>query len=305
MRRLHSACLTATLVLSALLPSVRGLAAPVPPEVKSIVTFVFGPGPTPGMFVPQGTGFFVGIKDAQHPEVAHVYLVTAKHVLQTSDRKNWLPEIVLRLNSKRGDANIAPIRLSGSGPRKNVFTHPSDESVDIAVVPCLPNEKLIDFKWLPEEFAISRKEFVDLGIREGSDVFFTGMFTPYLGSKRNYPIVRFGRVALISDEKIKFVDGEADLYLVETGSFGGNSGSPVFFYLGADRSPGNLFVGPPILKLAGVMKGSFLDGQPVVPTDTAVQGIARSSMGIAAVVPAFKLWEILAGAELSGKGKSR
>jgi hypothetical protein len=305
MKRLRIACLAAASVFSVLLPTVRALAAPVPPEVKSIVTFVFAPGPVPGVFVPQGTGFFVGIKDAQHPELAHVYLVTAKHVLQTADLKNWLPEIVLRLNSKRGEADIAPIRLSGSGPKKNVFTHPSDESVDIAVVPCLPNEKVIDFRWLSEDFAVSQKEFADLGIREGSDVFFTGMFTPYLGSKRNYPIVRFGRVALISDEKIKFVDGEADLYLVETGSFGGNSRSPVFFYLGSDRNPGNLIAGPPILKLAGIMKGSFLDGQPVVAADTAVQGIARSSMGIAAVVPAFKLWEIFAGAELPGKGKPR
>jgi hypothetical protein len=47
---------------------------------------------------------------------------------------------------------------------------------------------------------------------------------------------------MISSEKIPWQDRptepvqEADLYLLETQSYGGNSGSPVFFYLGIDRA---------------------------------------------------------------------
>jgi len=110
---------------------------------------------------------------------------------------------------------------------------------------------------------------------------------------------------MITDEKIKFVDYEADLYLVETGSFGGNSGSPVFFYLGSDRKPGALILGPPILKLAGVMSGTFLDVQPVRAVETAKIDVASSSMGVAAVVPAYKVLEILTGPELTARRERR
>jgi len=123
--------------------------------------------------------------------------------------------------------------------------------------------------------------------------------TPYrVGTRRNYPVVRFGRVALIPDERINIAGSDAHLYLIESGSYGGNSGSPVYFYLGSDREVGSVTVGPPILKLAGVMSGSFVDLQPISVIETATIPIARSNMGIAAVTPAYKLHQILFGSEL-------
>lgn len=273
------------------------MAAPIPPEVKSVVAFVLIPGKKPGELVPYGTAFFVGVKDHKTPDRFFVYLVTAKHVLRTPDRKSWLPKIFLRLNTKAGGSEIFEVPLALSGANKNVFLH-TDPSVDIAVIPALPDEKKFDFKFLPEDMVTTEKDFKDLNITEGSEVFFTGLFTPYVGTRKNYPVVRFGRVSLITDEKIKFVDRDAQLYLIESGSFGGNSGSPVFFYLGSDRTPGTLIVGPPILKLAGVMSGSFLDLQPVGVVETAKVNVAPSSMGIAAVVPAYKLHELLFSADL-------
>src|SRR5664280_2800196 len=44
---------------------------------------------------------------------------------------------------------------------------------------------------------------------------------------------------------------------------GGNSGAPVFFYLGADRVPGQLMIGPEEIRLAGVMRGTFINGSPI------------------------------------------
>jgi len=273
------------------------MAAPIPPEVKSVVAFLFIPGKQPGELVPYGTAFFVGVKDPKNPDRSFVYLVTAKHVLRTPDRKTWLPKIFLRLNTKTSSSEIIEISLFLSGAGRTVFMH-SDPSVDIAVIPALPDQDRFDFKVLPEEMITTEKDFKGLGITEGSEVFFTGLFSPYVGTRKNYPVVRFGRVSLITDEKIKFVDDEAQLYLIESGSYGGNSGSPVFFYLGSDRTPGMLVVGPPILKLAGVMSGSFLDLQPVGVVETARVNVAPSSMGIAAVVPAYKLHDLLFSADL-------
>jgi hypothetical protein len=88
------------------------------------------------------------------------------------------------------------------------------------------------------------------------------------------------------------------LYLIETQSVGGNSGSPVFFYLGADRAPGVINVGPPILKLAGIMKGSFSEGSPIRFLENAPVPVAAQNLGIAAVVPSYLLYDVLFSGEL-------
>lgn len=285
-------------ILLAILFGVEGImAAPIPPEIKSVVVFIFTPGKQPSEIVPYGTAFFVGVKDSKNSERFFVYLVTAKHVLRTPDHKSWLPKIFLRLNTKNGDSEIIEVPVSLSGANKTVFLHP-DPSVDIAVIPALPDQNKFDFKFLPDDMITTEKDFKDLNITEGSEVFFTGLFSAYVGTRKNYPVVRFGRVSLITDEKIKFADQEAQLYLIESGSYGGNSGSPVFFHLGSDRAPGMIVVGPPIIKLAGVMSGSFLDLQPVSTVETSRVTVAPSNMGIAAVVPAYKLHELLFGPEL-------
>ena len=77
-----------------------------------------------------------------------------------------------------------------------------------------------------------------------------------------------GRVAMVTDEKIPWKNRLTRLYLIESGSYGGNSGSPVFFHLGSDRKPGVLFLGSPTIKLAGVMKGAFLDHHPLQEVET-------------------------------------
>lgn len=292
----NSKSILACIALSVLLGWEAAVAAVIPPEVKTVVAFVFIPGKQPGEVIPYGTAFFVGVKNRKNSERSYVYLVTAKHVLQSID-KAWLPKIMLRLNTKHGEAEMVEVPVLLSGDNKTVFLHP-DLSVDIAVIPVLPDPSKFDFKILPEDMITTDKDFKDLKITEGSEVFFTGLFSPYVGTRRNYPVVRFGRVSLITEEKIKFVDQEAQLYLIESGSYGGNSGSPVFFYLGSDRIPGSLILGPPVLKLAGVMSGFFLDRQPVGLIETSKVPVAPSNMGIAAVVPAYKLHEILFGPEL-------
>jgi hypothetical protein len=272
---------------------------PIPPEVKSTVAFVFLKDEK-GKMIPNGTGFFVGVKNPSDPNKVALYFVTAKHVIQKPGTTEFRDNIHIRMNKRNGGIINFPLPLNFKGMPRIVYFH-RDLSVDLAVINMEPNQELLDFKYIPSEMITSKEEYKKLSIREGSDIFFTGLFLPYYGAERNYPVVRFGRVALVTEEQIEWNGELMDLYLIEIGAFGGNSGSPVFFYLGSDREPGSVAVGNPVLKLAGVMKGTFFDSRPVKEIEVNKKSISFSSMGIAAVVPGYKLHEILHGDELKQK----
>ena len=270
-------------------------AMPIPSDLKKTVCFVFVE--KDGKLIPNGTAFFVGIEKPDKT-LQHVYLVTAKHVLQSlPDKGTYFPWFAIRLMRREGGVQQIVIPINLHGVDKTVFIH-TDDSVDLAVIPALPKPELFDFKVIPASFLVDKEQFKSLNISEGTDVFFAGMFTPHLGKDKNYPVVRFGRVAMLSDEKIEFRNKQRELYLIETFSFGGNSGAPTFLYLGQDRAPGSLVLGPPDIKLSGVMSGAFLSGFPIKETQTDTSKISWDNMGIAAVVPCFLLSEILLGEEL-------
>jgi hypothetical protein len=70
-----------------------------------------------------------------------------------------------------------------------------------------------------------------LGI--GDDVFFPGCFEKAIGSKRNTPALRRGNLAMLPTEPVQIVleNGDSkymEVYLIESHSIGGLSGSPVF-----------------------------------------------------------------------------
>jgi hypothetical protein len=287
-------------------------------QVKEVVAFIFIPNPDPQHKdepIPYGTGFFISIKDNKDPKKLFCYFVTAKHVLQKEDQKTWLSEILVRMNKNDNTSEYISVILFPDGDKKNIFTL-EDPTVDLAVLHAHPDVEKYKFKVLPEDYLTTKEDFQKLQIKEGTDVFFTGLFTRHYGQERNYPIVRYGRVALITDEKV-FIDKntKADLYLIEANAYGGNSGSPVFFFLGSDRVPGGIIAGPPIIKLAGVISLHFNETIPVefiaVPknkkettsTDANITTvpIVTPNIGIAGVVPAYKLQEILFGKELTEK----
>jgi hypothetical protein len=231
-----------------------------------------------------GTGFVVKQEAMGSP----AFLVTAKHVL-TQGSGNYYPKLCIRHSTKNG-ADFIPVTLSGSGAAR-VLTHPTDSGVDIAVIPAmdisLPRGKPVE-QWLGTSLGTSlfatKEHFAKGDIRLGDEVFFAGWFSTYFGRERNYPIVRFGRLSLLTDEKIPWgEDGQTRmlyLYLIEAWATAGNSGSPVFFRPSLQRQPGTFILGKPTLLLAGVLKG-FLGAQPL------------GNAGVAAVVPAFQLDEIL------------
>lgn len=225
-------------------------------------------------------------------------MVTAKHVLKAPDGTN-LSKTFLRLNKLKGDAEFIPLDLIQDG-KPSVYIHP-DPTVDIAVVPALPRQDIYDVKAIPSDMLSNKASFKEFNIAEGSEVFFTGLFVQHYGEHRNNPIVRFGRVAMLPEDRIAWKeDGKpaqsVELYLLETQSYGGNSGSPVFFSLGSDRIPGSIIIGDPVIKLAGIMRGYFNDVRPVgfiQPTAANPIPIYSQNNGIAAVTPSYLLHDIL------------
>lgn len=285
-----------------LLGSLPLQAVPIQYDIKSTVAFIYILN-AKGQQIPNGTGFFVSVREMTGKKSNYTYVnfATAKHVLKVRDKngkEQWLPFFFLRLNKMNGKHETVKISIIPSGKEKTVFTH-ADPNVDLAVIPMLPDPNKYNVKWIPESMLTTREDFEELNIREGTDVFFTGLFSPYQGREKNYPIVRFGQVALVTDEKIKWDNQLLNLYLIECTSFGGNSGSPVFFHLGQEKvSPTNFIIKPRVIKLAGVMKGYFGDMSPLYIADTAKIPFVKLNSGIAAVIPAYQLREILFSKEL-------
>src|SRR5262249_34363249 len=121
---------------------------------------------------------------------------------------------------------------------------------------------------------------------EGSEVFYPGLFASVPGVTRNQPIVRFGKVSLLSEERIPWKKNEMlELYLVETHAYRGSSGAPVFV-----ATPNRN------VALLGVMKGHFIEpgairfeGKDLPPNEMN----AAVNQGIAGVVPAYLLHDLL------------
>lgn len=149
-----------------------------------------------------------------------------QHQVQHEDRG---PERELR-----GRAEVA-----GDGRCCNFYwLADTDESVDLALQQVGLSDSM-DALTFPSEAFVTGDTFRKFRVNETDDVLFTDLFAAYPGSKRNLPIVRHGKLALVTDERIPVNTRETEkLILAEVTSFGGNSGSPVFFRLGGIREGG-------------------------------------------------------------------
>lgn len=263
--------------------------AVIPSEVKKAVAFIYTFEEKKNL-TKGATGFFVGEENEQSPDQYFVNLVTAKHVIQTDDLKSFLPYISVRLNTIDGGSDIVKIPLNITGIDKNVFMH-EDPTVDLVVIPFLPDKTKYDFTFLEPELLTTKGDFEKLNISEGADVFYTGLFIPYMGENRIYPIVRFGKVALIPNERVMINGEKKEVYLIEAGAYGGSSGSPVFVNTEDDVSDAPR-------KLIGIMSNHFIDRLPVQPSPADAKSAVVANIGIAIIEPAYKLQEILAGEDM-------
>lgn len=269
--------------------------------VKRSIVFIYPSGCNPCVSInqpmPLGTGFFVGLA-LENEEFAKDksvgtkifsgsnfrYLVTNKHVITD------LKSVVIRLNNAANTKYISfDIPLVRGGDQKNVFPH-KESDVDLVAILC-PEFKDHNSLILDHSMILGDKELKSLEITEGTEVFTGGMFLNYQGLEKNFPMIRTGRISLLTEEK--WCGGFG--YLAELGTTVGASGSPVFLQpsqIKVDPKVGMMhrWIGP---KVIGVVKAMpNLPAQVVAPNGFPI-GTAKVSQGLAVIEPGKFLKELI------------
>lgn len=262
-----------------------------------------------------GTGFIVWMNDFENDN-AGSYVVTAKHVVKRIQDIRKKRDVWLVMNSRDGE------RISVKIPISKWWFHPTDESVDVAVAEW-GNEYQhyhIDHTVLPFNMATIPEDHEEHGIREGTEVFMTGVFSHHSGHKRVIPILRTGTIALMPnpDELVDSRFGSPMLaYLVECRSTSQMSGSPAFGAI--DRivpfpipPTGSIPAekDKPIIRTLwgwiGLVHGhwSFEESDMMPLTDSDSDEREPLNTGIAVVVPAWKVLEVINHPELEKMRKN-
>lgn len=185
--------------------------------VKNSIVFVLSGSPVTDNAAPLGTGFIVGLRLKSNPETMYKFVITNAHVLAKQK------VVTLRINNSSNTAAISyPTDLASSA------LFPSEKTVDLAAIaiPDIPdtNPTVFDYSYILGHDDLKKAE-----IEEGTDVVATGYLQPYAGIAKNFPVMRFGKIALLTDEhwfNTVFADKQQG-YIVEIYNVGGSSGSPV------------------------------------------------------------------------------
>jgi hypothetical protein len=238
--------------------------------------------------MPLGTGFFVLLKTNQKSDTANFgYLVTSKTILKR-DGGSFFDTVYIRINRKDGYSDTLIIPLTQNSIQR-YFLH-SDSTVDLAVIPAYPDLNRYDFLFLPFGMIAPMDFFKKENIAEGDEVFHTGMLSSHIGIFKNFPVVGFGRIAQISDEKHAREKNYTEMYLVETAVTKGSIGSPLYYYSPAAKDTGNNII-PAKFYLAGIISENYGE----LRTDKS----KNETSGLAGVVPAYKLSELLNASAVS------
>ncbi len=249
---------------------------------------------------PKGTAFLVYLQDAG-THIRFHYLVTGKHNIEKVIEHGVDGIIHLRMNGRDCGVRFVETRL------EDWFFHPSDQTVDVAVLP-IPNLPM-EIAW-PRSFPLdgscaTPERIKDSNLGPGDTVLITGLFTSHYGKERNIPIIRMGGIAAMPEEPIavKWCEPQRmEAYLIEVRSIGGLSGSPVFdmpgprprTFVKAVEGGAHVRLHLSPLFLLGLIHGHW-DHEAADP-DSAQEDAAnpdRVNSGIAIVVPVTRILEVI------------
>lgn len=243
----------------------------------------------------EGTCFFVIYEDKRLGENGgFMYLVTNRHVASPGIEDGTPYQVLethLRLN----------LRDSGQGSEEGALPignqlrwfFPSDDSIDLAVLPLLPDQTKYDYIGIPTSIFATQGVVASQEISEGDRILFTGFFYQFPGLRKFQPIVREGTLAMLPDEKMETtLRKPGRLYLADVHVFGGNSGSPLLVNLGGFRN-GNLQVGNSY-RLLGIISGYYHEDSNLnLTVASTLTGTVEANSGIALVVPVDDLKSLL------------
>ena len=253
-----------------------------------------------------GTCFFVSSDPFWHIGVDYypIWCVTARHVIEKillarKDIADDRPEkntMLLRLNRTPGGVDDFRVETTD-------WRYHDDPSVDVAVMPFVLDMSKHDHRAYPLSKCLTPKLIEDDNIGIGSDLFFVGLFNQHKHTSRNVPILRCGNIAAMPDEPVKTGMDFANVYLVESRSIGGLSGSPVFTYNEpwiAELDGKRKFISSPTRNsLMGLIHGHF-DEDRAEPeygaktTDSDERRLDEVNTGIAMVTPVSAIQDVIA-----------
>ena len=261
-----------------------------------------------------GSGFVVSVPSSSVPGIAYHYIVTARHVADELLRGDY----VMRMNRRDGQ----PSSFRGSKDDKWWFhpTEPSTVDVAVSTAGIIQSNEFIP---VSERMFLTDETIAQSYVGPGDEIYMIGLFSYAPGETKNQPIVRTGNLSLIPNSG-ELVPGlslrgrsvSAEVYLVEARSIGGMSGSPAFVRMSVmlDVPVGDIGkqISVPTRQMRCQLTGqSFLLGLvhghwSILPEDrnkpdpppARKSKKDRVNIGIAVVVPAKKIREVLNHPEL-------
>lgn len=227
-----------------------------------------------------GTGFVVGVP-TPHPDIEALYIVTAGHVAAQS-----APEYPIRIRANAlGGGLTSRVEIQDG----NWTFH---KSSDVAAV-AIPHEEAskIIGRGVNAIMLVDDAYFNERRIGCGQRVFMMSLFSEHAGKTSILPVARFGKISLMADPKepVSTEWGKVEAYLVESLSWGGESGAPVFLYY--TRPDGRIEQG----NVLGLMQGHFdMKRRVHSKKDTWNEDEwVKVNSGMAVVIPASKIRDVL------------
>lgn len=243
-----------------------------------------------------GSGFLALVSFESWPKYKRgfAYAVTNRHVIEGG-------ATVLRFNKGDGGAEAFPT------VKDSWIFHPDGD--DLAICQLGIDSEIVRFRTVGLHQMVSQDTMAKYNIGVGEDAFFVGRFIGHDGRQVNTPAMRFGNVAM-APAPIRQSNGlNQESWLVETKSWPGVSGSPVFVMDNpayprpgekADRPQPQLHRWGPLL--LGVV-WCYLPTMPQKTTvyerdddgnlDERENVWVKHHSGMAGVVPAWKLLDML------------
>lgn len=247
---------------------------------------------------PLGTGFCVWVRD-DDPTKTHVYLVTNDHVVRQS----------APLNVVRGNSRLTGNAVTYPTSEHDWYPHPDGDDIAVCYLGC--DRPIFLASFLAAERLVRKEQVEQFYVDIGDDCLMVGCFAPHSGVKVNLPAIRFGNVSVMPHEPVYVKDRDfwQECFLVEMRSRGGFSGSPVFLVPQFEFDPVKPGFDENRDHTLGICCGHLQEWRtikwrdPLNPHGAWIESQVEENSGMAMVIPAWKIRELLFSEDLVAERK--